>query len=219
MPIFNQLPISTESHKISQITDQLYLSGLGGVTKEDNLKKLNIKVVLNLAVELSSLKYNNQDITVRYVSLQDNSKENILPYLSELVDYIHFVITRGDNIVVHCVGGVSRSATVVIAYLIKIHSMSLREAYNFVQTRRTIIRPNISFWRSLISFEEDIRGESTVELLPYITGLVPDIYKEETERRIKNGWMDYIFYNWLLHLCILIIQILASSFTVTSNYY
>ncbi|KAK6171500.1 hypothetical protein SNE40_019677 [Patella caerulea] len=199
-----------ESHLMSYITNGLYLSGLGGVTREGSLESLNITHVLNVAVELMSLKYKcgDRSVNVRYVHLQDNSQENILPYLNELIHYIHDIISKGDNIVVHCVGGVSRSATICIAFMIKFHDMTLREAYHHVLKQRSIIHPNNSFWRSLICFEENVRQSTSVELLPYITGMVADVYKNETERRILIGWMDHVFYNWCLHLVILILQII-----------
>jgi len=48
-------------------------------------------------------------------------------------------------VLVHCHMGVSRSATVVIAYLMKYFHMTHREAYNFVKKKRSVINPNEGF--------------------------------------------------------------------------
>lgn len=54
--------------------------------------------------------------------------------------------------------GVSRSATVVIAYLMQHRSMSLVEAYAHVKERRPMINPNAGFWKQLdILFEQRLK--------------------------------------------------------------
>ena len=45
--------------------------------------------------------------------------------------------------------GVSRSATVICAYLITYHKMSAREAIAFTRDQRTVVRPNIGFAKQL----------------------------------------------------------------------
>jgi len=67
---------------------------------------------------------------------------------------------------VHCVAGVSRSATIVIAYLVARERMWLRDAFRFVQSRRRIIRPNPGFMEALARFEVDVRGASSISDCP-----------------------------------------------------
>ena len=57
---------------------------------------------------------------------------------------------------VHCVAGVSRSPTIVIAYLMRSRGISLREAYDVVRTRRSIVNPNFGFMKQLIAFERTL---------------------------------------------------------------
>jgi hypothetical protein len=49
------------------------------------------------------------------------------------------------KILVHCQAGISRSATMVIYWLMKRYGMSLQESLNYVQRRRPIVNPNIGF--------------------------------------------------------------------------
>lgn len=58
----------------------------------------------------------------------------------------------------HCVAGVSRSASLCMIYLVKYERMTLRQAYHYVKSARPIIRPNIGFWKQMIDYERKLRG-------------------------------------------------------------
>jgi len=79
------------------------------------------------------------------------------------------------------VAGVSRSASLVCAYLMKYENMSLRQSYQYVKMARPIIRPNVGFWRQLIEYEKRLRGANTVQMVPARYGCddVPDVYIDE----------------------------------------
>jgi hypothetical protein len=61
-------------------------------------------------------------------------------------------------VLVHCDAGVSRSATVVISFVMKTNKLSARQAYDFVKEKRPCVAPNISFIQQLIDYEEKILG-------------------------------------------------------------
>ncbi|CAJ0558021.1 unnamed protein product, partial [Mesorhabditis spiculigera] len=91
------------------------------------------------------------------------------------------IISRGGKAIIFCAAGVSRAASLCLAYLVKGFGMSLRDAYYHLNQRRPIISPNLGFWRQLIDYEKELRGEATVNL---ITGRmprpVPDVYLNRT---------------------------------------
>jgi hypothetical protein len=62
------------------------------------------------------------------------------------------------SVVVHCAMGVSRSASVVLAFLIRHRTMSLVDALALVRARRFVAYPNKGFLRSLRAFESQCRG-------------------------------------------------------------
>ncbi|KAF7310134.1 Phosphatases II [Mycena indigotica] len=74
-------------------------------------------------------------------------------YLAPACDYIKDALGRGENVLVHCHQGVSRSAAVVIAFLIRERSMDYDEAYAFVKRKRSCIRPNAGFVQALHEWE------------------------------------------------------------------
>jgi atypical dual specificity phosphatase len=58
-----------------------------------------------------------------------------------------------NRVLVHCLAGMSRSATIVIAYLLATTPMSTEEATEFVRSKRSIIRPNYGFTKQLEQYE------------------------------------------------------------------
>lgn len=63
-------------------------------------------------------------------------------------------------VLIHCVAGISRSPSFVIAYLIKYQHMTLYDAYNHVLKRRNIM-PNPCFMRNLMAYEQEVLGLNT----------------------------------------------------------
>ena len=73
-------------------------------------------------------------------------------YFGECFDFI-----KGeDKVLVHCSQGASRSATIVIAYLMWSKKMPYKEALEFVKKKRSVIRPNPGFKAQLELFEKEL---------------------------------------------------------------
>lgn len=78
----------------------------------------------------------------------------------------------GQGVLVHCQAGVSRSATVVIAYLMKHTLMTMTDAYKYVRSRRPVVSPNLNFMGQLLEFERDLNSGVTPRILmPKLNGV------------------------------------------------
>ena len=64
---------------------------------------------------------------------------------------------NNNKVLVHCQAGVSRSATIVIAYLMKTCNMNFEQSLSFVKLQRSVIDPNNGFRRQLMQFEKRLR--------------------------------------------------------------
>ncbi len=93
--------------------------------------------------------HESDSISYCRVAINDEAGANILAFLDGTSEFIHHYIEKGISVLVHCQMGASRSATVVIAYLMKYRSMSREEAYNHIKERRPQVNPNAGFWRQL----------------------------------------------------------------------
>lgn len=91
------------------------------------------------------------------------------------------IALSGGKTLTHCVAGVSRSASICIAYLMKHHNLSLLEAYNHVKEKRSSIRPNCNFFRQLMDYELQLFGCNTVSMVynEYVNMEIPDVYDSQ----------------------------------------
>jgi len=89
--------------------------------------------------------------------LQDTWHQNLSSHFEAAFEFIDLARQSDSVIFVHCAAGISRSATVVIAYLMREYAMSCSEAYQFVKARRSIISPNLDFMGELHEFEKRLK--------------------------------------------------------------
>ena len=87
------------------------------------LKKYNIGAVLTVAAQ-TGLKYSKSQIEKHeIIQAHDVESFNLSRYFERIFNFIENNI-KNTNVLVHCFAGISRSATAVIAYLMKFHNMS-----------------------------------------------------------------------------------------------
>lgn len=97
--------------------------------------------------------FQNNGIEYCNVAVNDESGSNLLLYMEGASQFIERHVAIGGSILVHCQMGISRSSSIVIAYLIRYHQSTLDEAYEYVSRRRPMICPNPGFWHQLGVFE------------------------------------------------------------------
>ncbi len=146
-------PKSIPVFEANLIIDNLYLGSCSN-TDPDLLRLHNIKYVLNVSHTKTSLP---DDFVCEQIPISDKSDVKIRDYFERSFKFIDAAITNGP-ILVHCRAGISRSATIVIAYLMKKQHMSYQTAMEFVSKRREIICPNIGFCQHLEEYEAELGG-------------------------------------------------------------
>ena len=85
----------------------------------------------------------------------DDGIDTLEPQLAPVCEWIDRAREQGGKVLVHCRVGVSRSATVTIAYVMKCLGVSLVEAYLIVRSRRlsVLIQPNMRLLYNLCGWE------------------------------------------------------------------
>ncbi|XP_034464834.1 dual specificity protein phosphatase 13-like [Hippoglossus hippoglossus] len=101
-----------------------------------------------------------RDMTVDYYGVEaDDATEFILsPFFYPTARYIRAALAMGGRVFVHCLMGVSRSATLVLAFLMIIEGLSLQEAVAAVRPHRDIC-PNPGFLQQLRSLDMSLERE------------------------------------------------------------
>ncbi|XP_036392441.1 dual specificity protein phosphatase 14 [Megalops cyprinoides] len=163
---------------IAQITPYLFLSRGNVASNRSLIAAKGITCVVNATIELPN--FNWPHVEYVKVPLADTPHAPIALYFDSVADKIHSV-GRGKRgaVLVHCAAGVSRSASLCLAYLMKYHRVSLAEAHAWVKARRPVIRPNSGFWRQLIEYERKLFGKNSVRMVQTPYGVVPDVYKRD----------------------------------------
>jgi len=77
--------------------------------------------------------------------------------------YLVYCFTVVLQLFVHCVSGVSRAPTMVIAWLIKCKKLALWDAFQYVSARRSLVFPNFEFRYQLTLYEIDQGFGSSVK--------------------------------------------------------
>jgi len=98
------------------------------------------------------------------VDVEDVGKEPIGLFFPEATEFIHKQLVQGRPVLVHCKAGVSRSASVLLAYLIEYCEYSLNDAFLLTIRLRPTITPNPGFMDQLIKYEKEMRGSSTASI-------------------------------------------------------
>lgn len=133
-------------------------------TSPDSLRRHGIKAVLNVAGGHTNLsdKYplenhliiNIDDIPAASDEMMKKVFPKALPFLDR---YAHPHSPHRKRVLIHCMAGVSRSTTVLTAWLMKSFGMPLDEALKLIKTKRPIVNPNHGFMKILREYEHFIK--------------------------------------------------------------
>ncbi|XP_078538882.1 dual specificity protein phosphatase 8 isoform X1 [Lissotriton helveticus] len=139
----------------TRILPHLYLGSQKDVLNKDLMAQNGIAYVLNASNNCPKPDFVCDRHFLR-IPVNDNYCEKLLPWLDESVDFIEKARLSSSRVIVHCLAGISRSATIAIAYVMKTMGMSSDEAYRFVKERRPSISPNFNFLGQLLEYEQSL---------------------------------------------------------------
>ncbi|XP_021566110.1 dual specificity protein phosphatase 22 [Carlito syrichta] len=93
---------------------------------------------------------------VKYLCIPaaDSPSQNLTRHFKESIKFIHECRLRGEGCLVHCLAGVSRSVTLVIAYIMTVTDFGWEDALHTVRAGRSCANPNLGFQRQLQEFEK-----------------------------------------------------------------
>lgn len=133
-----------------EITSNVYIGNVKCSRNKVYLKFIGITNIIKIGKKLKE--YYPNDFDYLGISIEDSRQENIFSFFHYTCDYIENVIANNGKVFVHCVGGISRSVSIICAYLIRSKRMSYEESFDLVKSKRNIAYPNSSFINQLREF-------------------------------------------------------------------
>lgn len=143
----------------SQILPGIYLGNYINANNLEEIRRLRINYILNCA---SDIKINNLPTDLKYCHLDmiDSPQLNIFQYFGKAFAFIESARKNNCNILIHCKLGISRSTSILIAYMIKHYGYSVKKSLDLIKSKRKQVNPNNGFINQLYSFERYIANSS-----------------------------------------------------------
>ena len=137
-----------------EIIPHLYLGSIGSASNLKQLQNCKITQIVCCARGIKNFfpdkfKYLNLDIL-------DSEKVDIKKYFEESYKFIDEGINNNGKVLIHCHAGISRSSTILIAYIMKNKKMKLDKVLELLRTKREKVNPNSGFIEQLKEYEKEI---------------------------------------------------------------
>jgi predicted protein tyrosine phosphatase len=174
-------PTLSVDYNCTKILPHLFLGGHEMTTERDMLNQLEVSHILSITVD--SYNHFPDQFTYKQLHLLDSAEADILGILEPAFAFIEEAKIQGKACFVHCSFGMSRSPSVVMAYLMKSEKVSLAEALQKVKSLRPVTAPNHGFIEKLLSYENTLFGKLHQKLLIF-----------------SFSFYVFIFYDFILHV-------------------
>ncbi|KAF8941673.1 hypothetical protein BGZ58_000009 [Dissophora ornata] len=184
------------------VLPNLYLGAEHNATDVRTLQRLGITFVLNVAIEIAKedagLEVSSMRVEeagsirggVHFKSLAwTHHQKDLLRDFPTAFAMIDEAVARNHGngkALIHCQLGVSRSASLVIAYVMKTLGMGLTEAYDFVKQRSAVISPNMSLMYQLAEYGKSLKNPGGVITVPAASSM------DSASVRNRGSWSSQL---------------------------
>jgi len=188
--------ILSEILPASDSTGRLLLGGIAACSDVSVLQQAGVTHILSCALQLKPSDYGLEDeFSCLHLKIDDDISCDIRPFLDSGVDFIATALSDPESCVfVHCHQGKSRSASLILAYLLN-HPVegakNLKEAYDMLKAKRNNVYPNAGFMLALMELEKNLKGSiSITNFKPCVPAMVFET-KIERNEDVQKLWLDY----------------------------
>ncbi|XP_048764316.2 uncharacterized protein LOC125672187 isoform X5 [Ostrea edulis] len=144
------------------IKDHLYLGSEWNASNMEELHNNGVGHILNVSREIDN--FFPGHFAYQNIREWDSEETDLMKHWDKTFLFIREARNRNSKVLVHCKMGISRSASTVMAYLMKEYKMTRQEAYDYVKEKRSCIMPNSAFWRQLETYEGILQAKRKLEL-------------------------------------------------------
>jgi len=138
----------------TKIVDNIYLGNAYNASNFNQLDEFNITTIINVTNEIPNYFEELEEFSYLKIPIDDTNSNTLLSFFDKANEYIknNEQEKTKTNILIHCYMGSSRSATVIIAYLVKKYNFSLQQALELVKEKRPVVNINTKFWNDLETY-------------------------------------------------------------------
>ncbi|KAF5269668.1 hypothetical protein FQA39_LY08591 [Lamprigera yunnana] len=170
----------------TEIFDHVYLGSEWNASNYEELQRNGVRHILNVTREIDNFFPGTFDYL--NVRVYDDEKTDLLKYWDNTYKYITKARKEGSKVLVHCKMGISRSASVVIAYAMKAFNWDFKTAMQHVKEKRSCIKPNTNFVTQLETYQgilDAMKNKEKLQRSKSETNLKSPT--EKTERALPLG--------------------------------
>lgn len=149
---------ATNAHLILESSEKvggLYLGDVHAAGDVSYLTQNNITCILTFA-KTSFTPPKHLGLQTMKIAVMDSGNVKLTTHFEKCFKFIHEHRSAGRNVLVHCLAGISRSASIVIGYLMTMEEKSFEEAFNYVKEKRCIVCPNSGFLKQLKNYDIEL---------------------------------------------------------------
>ena len=146
--------------ELSEIVPKVYICNFKGAEDVTLLHQKGITHICAVGEEFDDGRERDESFTWWNKDITDDEHQGdiMAGALRDGAAFIHKGLSGGGCVLVHCAAGISRSASLVLGYLVLYREHSLRSAFGLVYAARPCIWPNEGFMAALIALEVAVRG-------------------------------------------------------------
>src|SRR6266542_3616513 len=150
--------LSKSQNQSSEESESEELKFIKKVKQVLSIEKDNVPSNINSEIINQIEDIDNEIIPPKYlrIDIADDPSSNIYAHFRKCIDFIENTKSTNGSIYVHCQAGISRSVTIITAYLMFSQKISYKQALDLVKEKRQNAKPNRGFIEQLRKFEKEV---------------------------------------------------------------
>lgn len=190
--------VSLPSKRVDEVYPGVFLGDYTVAESKSSLKNLNVTHVLNCAqghgnhsVPTDEYFYKGTGMKFYGIPAVDHPGFDLSQYFHQAAEFINACLTLGGRVFVHCVQGISRSSTIVCAYLMLKKSYSAVQALSCVRRKRNVC-PNEGFLQQLVELNNRLASKKDKSLGSNAASRGVSYSSFSSSRGTKNPYLSYL---------------------------
>ncbi|XP_061564476.1 dual specificity phosphatase 29-like [Cololabis saira] len=154
---------------VNEVWPNLFVGDAATAQDKSLLVNLEITHVVNAAdgqqrIDTGPRFYKDTNISYYGIEAPDCKHFDLSPFFAETADFIHEALSNKGKVLVHCARGISRSATLVLAFLMINEGLNLVQAAEVVRRSRNIL-PNVGFLEQLRHLDSTLAWQKKKDII------------------------------------------------------